>query len=348
MCMRTYASRAKLAKKATSSSRRPPHRPDEPTPPKPPLTTPVFSAKAHSFPTRNAWSDPSALNELHQERPYATLFTNVVLVIAGTGFAGLLGFYGVNIYKGSTQPPPDHNGAETQKIDLTAVYDENAQHFDKDVDRTEYWNGIMTLRSRLVKQARGDVLESAAGTGRNSEYYVQSRIRSLAIVDKSRGMLTVAEKKWPEEREGEDWTGRVRFVVGDVEDDRTTSQLGSDSTAQFDTVVQTLGLCSTDDPDGLMRSLTKLVKPGGKILLLEHGRGYFDWLNRMLDRSAHQHAAKHGCWWNRDIGAIVQRSDLETVEMSRPWRSAGTNWYIILRKPLQATDVEKNLSTSGS
>merc|ERR1711981_480478 len=150
-----------------------------------------------------------------------------------------------------TRPMPDEK--DVPHIDLTAVYDEYAPHFDQDVDRTEYWNGIMTLRSRLVKQARGDVLESAAGTGRNSEYYIQSRVKTLTIVDKSKGMLEVAERKWPAEREGEDWSGRVRFLVGDVENEKTRVQLGPAGPPRFDTVVQTLGLCSTHDPDGLMK-----------------------------------------------------------------------------------------------
>ena len=184
----------------------------------------------------------------------------------------------------------------------------------------------MTLRSRLVKQARGDVLESAAGTGRNSEYYIQSRVKSLTIVDKSKGMLQVAEQKWPAERKDEDWSGTVRFVVGDVEDSQTKGQFGQ---AQFDTVVQTLGLCSTDDPDALMKSLTQLVKPGGKILLLEHGKSYYEWLNKMLDKTAPAHADEHGCWWNKDIGKIVEESGLEVVEMKR--YNFGTTWWLQLR-----------------
>jgi methyltransferase OMS1 len=283
---------------------------------------------------------------MYEERPWAMLFTTSIMAISGTGFFALLGWYSVNIYKSQTNPLPENE----DKIDLTAVYDEYAPHFDRDVDRMEYWEGIMSMRSRLVKQARGHVLESAAGTGRNSEYYVQSRVKSLTIVDKSKGMLEVAEQKWPTERQGEDWTGKVHFMVGDVEDERTITQLATqDGIVQFDTVVQTLGLCSTDDPNRLMQSLTRLVKPGGRILLLEHGRGYFDWLNKVLDRSAHGHAAKHGCWWNRDIGAIVAQSDMETIQISRSWRSLGTNWYIILGKPLSpGEDIGKNQVKSAS
>ncbi|KIW08400.1 uncharacterized protein PV09_01312 [Verruconis gallopava] len=321
--LRSYASRPKLAKGSYTGSSRPAapsHGTSYPPTPSKANQRPKASPAGSSV---KAWYD----DDLHKDRPWARTFTISVIAISGTAFFGLIGWYGALYYNGLNQPAPE---GDEQPIDLTAIYDEYAPHFDEDVDRTEYWNGIHTLRSRLVKQARGDVLESAAGTGRNAEYYVSSRIRSLTIVDKSAGMLAVAEKKWPIDRRGEDWTGRVRFVVGDVEEGL--------SAAQYDTVVQTLGLCSTDDPDRLMRSLAGLVKPGGKVLLIEHGRGWFEWLNRMLDQSARGHAAKHGCWWNRDIGEIVKRSGLEVVELSRTWRSLGTNWYVVLRKPTVLPD----------
>lgn len=67
-------------------------------------------------------------------------------------------------------------------------------------------------------------------------------------------------------------------------------------------------------------------KPDGKILLLEHGRGYFDFMNNALDDDAHAHAAKWGCWWNRPIGELVDESTLEVESTSR-WHF-GTTWMI--------------------
>ena len=95
-------------------------------------------------------------------------------------------------------------------------------------------------------------------------------------------------------------------------------------------MIQTMGLCSTSNPSGLLTHLGDLTNPAtGRILLLEHGRSHYDWLNRMLDDSAAAHANKHGCWWNRDIGKIVEESGLEVVKMKR--YLLGTTWWVELK-----------------
>ncbi|KAI5278423.1 hypothetical protein KEM52_004693, partial [Ascosphaera acerosa] len=81
---------------------------------------------------------------------------------------------------------------------------------------------------------------------------------------------------------------------------------------KYDTVVDTMGLCSVGDPAAYLARLAGLVAPAhGRILLLEHGRGDWAWLNRVLDDLAPAHADKHGCWWNRDIDRVVRESGLE-------------------------------------
>ena len=99
---------------------------------------------------------------------------------------------------------------------------------------------------------------------------------------------------------------------------------------RYDTVVQTMGLCSTPQPAELLRRLGALTRPdGGRVLLLEHGRGYYGWVNWVLDRTAGAHAAKHGCWWNRDVGALVRESGLVVERVER--RHLGTLWLVELR-----------------
>mmetsp|Transcript_12318 Transcript_12318/g.33032 ORF Transcript_12318/g.33032 Transcript_12318/m.33032 type:complete len:110 (+) Transcript_12318:611-940(+) len=78
----------------------------------------------------------------------------------------------------------------------------------------------------------------------------------------------------------------------------------------FDTVVDTFGLCSFSDPVEALREMKRVVKPGGKILLLEHGKSHYQWLTTFLNERADAHAERYGCYWNRDILALVEKSGM--------------------------------------
>ena len=244
-------------------------------------------------------------------------------------------------------------------------------------------------RRGLIAQAKGEVLEVSVGTGRNMQYYDlhswgragekeyrEGKVTSLTFNDKAGVMVDAAKKKFLELEGGkipaQRFKGRVEFVVGDASVTGTVEQ----PRGGFDTIVQTMGLCSTSDPVGLLRRLGELCKKptskgmaqtgkekvaqdrgvggkhwkeavksmdegedydGGRILLLEHGRGYYDWLNNMLDGLAFSHADHYGCWWNRDIGAIVEKSGLEVEYMKRyHW---GTTWELVLRPKMEVEEA---------
>jgi methyltransferase OMS1 len=262
-------------------------------------------------------------------------FAYVLFLTSGTAFFFYAAYHATSVYVQLKRPPPTNDDGTTKSVDLKSVYNKTAREFDDTVDSTEYWCGIMKLRRRMIKQAQGHVLESAAGTGRNLEFFDRSRMKSLLMVDKSEGMLEICRAKWDSVRQGERWDGKVRFWVGDLEikDVEHVVQptvLGNKVDEGFDTIVQTMGLCSTDDPEGLLKNLGKLVKQDGRIMLLEHGKSHYDWLNRILDQTAPQHAAKHGCWWNRDIGAIAEKSGLQVMEIKRS--QFGTTWWVELKR----------------
>ncbi|EPE02803.1 methyltransferase oms1 [Ophiostoma piceae UAMH 11346] len=109
-------------------------------------------------------------------------------------------------------------------------------------------------------------------------------------------------------------------------------------TGRYDTVIQTFGLCSVADPVVLLEHMAAAVKPdSGRIVLLEHGRGQWSIVNGLLDRYAGRHFSRFGCWWNRDLLAIVDKAKaavpgLEVVEVTRPgWFQFGTLYWIELR-----------------
>lgn len=95
---------------------------------------------------------------------------------------------------------------------------------------------------------------------------------------------------------------------------------------QYDTVVDTFGLCSFEEPEAALDSMLQLCVPGGEVscylsmfvvrqeqllatqvLLLEHGQSSWAFpVNGYLNWRAANHAKDWGCWWNRPIADYVQ------------------------------------------
>ena len=119
----------------------------------------------------------------------------------------------------------------------------------------------------------------------------------------------------------------------------------------FDAVVDTFGLCSFEDPVAALREMSRVCRKGstkkkkknargavddesvkpGKIYLLEHGRSDWAWLSNILDRHADPHAKRWGCYWNRDILAIVREAGLEIESVAR--YHLGTTYVIVAAPP---------------
>ncbi|KAL2127634.1 hypothetical protein VTI74DRAFT_10383 [Chaetomium olivicolor] len=149
--------------------------------------------------------------------------------------------------------------------------------------------------------------------------------------------------------------GRVRLVLGDaVRGLPSPPPVGNTKgrvdrpQERYDTIIQTFGLCSVADPGRLLANMAAKVQPDtGRIILLEHGRGFYDWVNKMLDDYAPGHFQKYGCWWNRDIEQLVREAEekvpgLEVVKLERPlWFQAGTTLLIELRVKSQQVAGEE-------
>ena len=144
-------------------------------------------------------------------------------------------------------------------------------------------------------------------TGRNFGYYPKGT--KLTATDCSPAMVEVARTK-----AGECEASSVDVRVEDVQ---ARKGMGFKS-GSFDTVVDTFGLCSYEDPVAALREMARVCKRGderGRILLIEHGRSESHaWLTNILDKHASPHAAKWGCYWNRDIVGIVKEAGLTIVQ----------------------------------
>jgi methyltransferase OMS1 len=208
--------------------------------------------------------------------------------------------------------------------DTTDIFDGLAREYDNKIWFEELSSHIWYRRRQLMKQVKGDALEVSCGTGRNIPYFDKEKIDSITFLDSSKTMLEIARekftKKYPEFE-------KVQYVRGKAED---LAKMASHSGQKFDTIFETFGLCSHEDPQAALENFKALLRPNGRIVLLEHGRSSYDSLNQTMDKKAEQRVKEWGCRWNLDIDAIVQDSGLEILE-SKKYHFGSTYYYILKR-----------------
>lgn len=118
---------------------------------------------------------------------------------------------------------------------------------------------IAALRAEVVPLARGRVFELGVGGGLNQPHYDRSRVTAFAGIDPSGKLLDYAR----EAAEEQGWEADIRAGVGEAipfEDE------------SFDSAVCTYTLCSVRDPVQVLKELRRILKPGGTLLFLEHGK----------------------------------------------------------------------------
>jgi len=152
---------------------------------------------------------------------------------------------------------------------------------------------------------KGRVLEVGVGTGKNMPYYPESV--QVTAVDLSDKMLAQARRR----------AARENVDVALHEMDAQALRFEDDS---FDAAVATFVFCSVPDPVRGLRELGRVVRPEGRILLLDHVRvnrpvigRLMDWLNPLVVRVM-------GANINRRTVDNVQRAELviERVEDLAP------------------------------
>jgi ubiquinone/menaquinone biosynthesis C-methylase UbiE len=86
--------------------------------------------------------------------------------------------------------------------------------------------------------------------------------------------------------------------------------------ATYDTVVSTWTLCSIAGVEQALREVRRVLKPGGRLLFLEHGLSPAPRVQRWQRRlTPIQRLVGDGCHLDRDIRDLVQRSGLQIAEL---------------------------------
>jgi ubiquinone/menaquinone biosynthesis C-methylase UbiE len=143
---------------------------------------------------------------------------------------------------------------ETER--LKRIYEKQAPRYDRSI---AFWEKLLFRDGRqwVCSRAQGEVLEVAIGTGRNLTFY-PAGVR-LTGIDLSPAMLERAR-----ERAGE-LGMEVDLREGDAQD--LPFPGGS-----FDTVVCTFSLCNVPDDRRAVAEMKRVLRPGGRLLLLDHIR----------------------------------------------------------------------------
>ncbi|MEM9256226.1 MAG: class I SAM-dependent methyltransferase [Pseudomonadota bacterium] len=152
---------------------------------------------------------------------------------------------------------------------------------------------IMKQREKVVPNASGVVLEIGIGSGLNLPFYDTDRVDKLIGLDPS-------EESWQlAARQAEHLDFEVEFIGLPGE------QIPLESNS-VDTVLVTYSLCTIPDPVAALEGMSRVLRPGGRLLFCEHGiapdasvRKWQNRVNPLWSRLA------GGCNLNRDIPQLL-------------------------------------------
>jgi ubiquinone/menaquinone biosynthesis C-methylase UbiE len=148
----------------------------------------------------------------------------------------------------------DATKQETERV--RRVQDKQAPRYDRQIsffERILFEDG----REWTCSRASGKTLEIAVGTGRNLPHYASDV--ELIGIELSPEMLAIAKER------AEQVGREADLQLGDAQ----ALDFSDDS---FDSVVCTLALCTIPDDRAAVAEVKRVLRPGGRFLLLEHVR----------------------------------------------------------------------------
>jgi len=168
--------------------------------------------------------------------------------------------------------------------------------------------GMAARRRDLLAEARGAVLEIGAGTGLNLRHY-PAGLEGLILVEPGEAMADRIDlSQTPPDVPVTLLRAPAEYLPFD--DD------------SFDTVVSTLVLCTVSDPARAVAEIARVLKPGGRLLFLEHVSADSGWRRALQRRSARAWAAfADGCRCDRPTLATIETQlQVESVQRGS-WRA---------------------------
>ena len=152
--------------------------------------------------------------------------------------------------------------------------------------------GMRSRRRDLLALARGRTLELGSGTGLNVPYYPDD-LDELMLAEPAAPMRTRLIKAVRR--------SNLSATILDATAERLPVDDGS-----VDTVVSTLVLCTVDQPAVVLDEIKRVLRPGGRLLFLEHVRADAAWLAAWQDRLEKPWKRfAEGCRCNRATAELI-------------------------------------------
>jgi ubiquinone/menaquinone biosynthesis C-methylase UbiE len=164
--------------------------------------------------------------------------------------------------------------------------------------------GMRERRHELLSRAAGRTIEIGSGTGLNLEHYGPA-VTELVLTEPDPHML-----------------GHLRRAVASAGRPARVVEAPSErlpfEDASFDTATLVYVLCTVPDASAALREIARVLKPGGRLLFLEHVRSPDPGLARWQDRlHGPWYLFGNGCHCNRDTLGALRASPLELEEVER-------------------------------
>ena len=152
------------------------------------------------------------------------------------------------------------------------------------------------MRERIIPKARGLVVEIGFGSGLNLPYYDPDRVSRLIGIEPDPSMLGIARKRLAE----------FRMPIELIEGRAEALPLPDGS---VDTAVVTYALCTIPDPGRALCEIRRVLKPGGRLLFIEHERSTEPWRSRWQDRlNSLWGRLAGGCHLNRAPQRLIEEA----------------------------------------
>jgi ubiquinone/menaquinone biosynthesis C-methylase UbiE len=149
------------------------------------------------------------------------------------------------------------------------------------------------FRERVIGAAEGRVLEIGVGSGRNRPFY-RPPVREVLALEPAPRLVTMARSA----------SFATNMPVSFLEASAEVIPLHQHS---VDTVVTTWTLCSIPRAAAALAEMRRVLRPGGKLLFVEHGMAPDEGVRRWQDRlTPAWQCICGGCHLNRPIRSMIE------------------------------------------